>query len=120
MPRGFLVKRYPNQLSTDNSSQNSQSVDHKNCVTLPLTTRPLLCRYSDEDRTDSSSSEPEAASVTSIPSPLSINQSSHPLVSLALSPPVLLSYNSQQYTKTEVMFSKIVTFDQNYLRTNDM
>ena len=103
MPRGFLVKRYPNQLSSDNSP-NTQSVDHTSCVSLPLSTRPLICRYSDEDRSDSSSSEQEVASVTSIPSPLCLNQSSHPLVSLALSPP-LLSY-SQKYSKTEVILLK--------------
>lgn len=101
MPRGFLVKRYSNQLPTGCSSPTSQSLQHANCVPLPLTSRPLIYRYSDEDRSDSSSSEPEAVSITSIPSPISIShQSSHPLVPLALSPP-LLSY-SQQFSNTEV------------------
>lgn len=100
MPRGFLVKRYPHQLSADSST--APNVDHSSCLSLPLMTRPpLKYRYSDEDRSDSSSSEHEVAS---IPSPLCLNQSSHPLVSLALSPP-LLSY-CQKYSKTEVMLVK--------------
>jgi len=99
MPRGFLVKRYSNQLPTD-CSPTSQSLQHANCVPLPLTSRPLIrYRYSDEDRSESSSSEQEAASVTSIPSPIS-HESSDPLVPLALSPP-LLSY-SQRFSSAEV------------------
>jgi hypothetical protein len=112
MPRGFLVKRYSNQLPTDSSSPTSQSLQHANCVPLPLTSRPLINRYSDEDRSDTSSSEQEAVSITSIPSPISINhQSSHPLVPshpLALTPP-LLSY-SQRFN-SEVS-AQIVAFEK--------
>jgi hypothetical protein len=110
MPRGFLVKRYSNQLPTDSSSPTSQSLQHANCVPLPLTSRPLINRYSDEDRSDTSSSEQEAVSITSIPSPISINhQSSHRLVPLALTPP-LLSY-SQRFSNSEVS-AEIVAFQK--------
>ncbi|CAG2178430.1 unnamed protein product, partial [Oppiella nova] len=94
MPKNFLVKRR----KTDNSS-NPHISDHSSCLALPLTTRPLIYRYSDEDRSDSSSSEPEVGSVTSIPSPLAISHSSHPLASLVS--PSLLSY-SKQYSNTEL------------------
>ncbi|XP_054154279.1 insulinoma-associated protein 1a-like [Oppia nitens] len=94
MPRGFLVKRYTNQLPTDNQSANDCPLP------LQLTTRPMIYRYSDEDRSESSSSDAEALA-SNTPSPLPITHSTtHSLVSLALSPP-LLSY-SKKYSNCEL------------------